>query len=130
MICSKIRIACKTISMYKAVIINLMWGYILSIMLYKKGVILLSLIFIFGISLVLYTFYTYNFVVNFFNNNIDIVTLKKYYDFYIISIQLFYFFIFLILLPYKKQFFIKNVNLLYIYGGIMECILVIIYFKI
>ena len=61
-------------------------------MLYKKGVILLSLIFIFGISLVLYTFYTYNFVLNFFDNNIDIVTLKKYYDFYIISIQLFYFF--------------------------------------
>lgn len=99
-------------------------------MLYKKGVILLSLIFIFGISLVLYTFYTYNFVVNFFDNNIDIVTLKKYYDFYIISIQLFYFLIFLILLPYKQQFFIKNVNLLYIYGGIMECMLVIIYFKI
>ena len=63
-------------------------------MLYKKGVILLSLIFIFGISLVLYIFYTYSFVLNFFDNNIDIVTLKKYYDFYIISIQLFYFFIF------------------------------------
>ncbi len=96
-------------------------------MLHKKYIILLSLVFIIEISLVLHIYYVYN-IVKFEAYNIDII--KNYYYTYMIFIQLFYLLIFLILFPYKNNFLIKNTNLLYIYGGITECILIIIYLKI
>lgn len=98
-------------------------------MLYKKYIILLSLLFIVEVSLLMHIFYMVN-IVDYLQLNQDIEYVYRFYIIYITFVQLFYLFIFLILLPYKNIFLIKNTNLLYIYGGIIECLLMIMYLRI